>query len=272
MIPFGMDQIRLLLDTLAALDNAILGYSGGVDSSLLAVAARRALGPDRFLAVIGRSASYPAVQYAQAVALARQFDVPLFEMDTRELDDARYRANAPDRCFYCKHELWSELTSLATERGFGCILDGTNASDTGEHRPGMRAGAEWRVRSPLAELGWTKERVREVARSLDIPNWNAPAAPCLASRIRYGVEVTEERLAQVERAEAAVRAIGVLGNLRVRHLDTRARVEVDAAELGLVRAHWDAIERQIAALGFVAVELYERGYRRGALLAMTDAG
>ncbi|HEU4761232.1 MAG TPA: hypothetical protein VFS74_02850, partial [Gemmatimonadales bacterium] len=105
-----------------------------------------------------------------------------------------------------------------------------------------------------------------------IPNWNAPAAPCLASRIRYGVEVTEERLAQVERAEAAVRAIGVLGNLRVRHLDTRARVEVDAAELGLVRAHWDAIERQIAALGFDAVELDERGYRRGALLAMTDAG
>ncbi|HEU4762130.1 MAG TPA: hypothetical protein VFS74_07395, partial [Gemmatimonadales bacterium] len=135
-----MDKIRPLLDTLAALDNAILGYSGGVDSSLLAVAAARALGPDHFLAVIGRSASYPAVQYAQAVALARQFDVPLFELDTRELEDERYRANAPDRCFYCKHELWSELTSLATERGFSCILDGTNASDTGEHRPGMQAG------------------------------------------------------------------------------------------------------------------------------------
>lgn len=272
MIPFSMDKIRPLLDTLAALDNAILGYSGGVDSSLLAVAAARALGPDQFLAVIGRSASYPAVQYAQAVALARQFDVPLFEMDTRELEDERYRANAPDRCFYCKHELWSELTSLATERGFSCILDGTNASDTGEHRPGMRAGAEWHVRSPLAELGWTKDQVREAARSLGIPNWNAPAAPCLASRIRYGVEVTEERLAQVEQAEALVRAIGVRGNLRVRHLDTRARVEVDAAELDLVRAHWETIEHEIAALGFAAVELDERGYRRGALLAMTAAG
>ena len=249
----------------------MLVYSGGVDSSLLAVAARQALGRDRFLAVIGRSASYPAVQYAQAVGLARQFDIPLFELDTRELADARYRANAPDRCFYCKHELWSELTALATERGFSCILDGTNASDTGEHRPGMRAAAEWQVRSPLAELGWTKAQVRQAAQSLGLPNWDAPAAPCLASRIRYGVEVTPARLEQVEKAEELVRALGVRGNLRVRHLDTLARIEVDADEMDLLRAHLDMIERQVAALGFATVELDERGYRRGALLTMTDS-
>lgn len=266
-----MDLLRPLIETLAALDNAMLGYSGGVDSSLLAVAARQALGRDRFLAVIGRSASYPAVQYAQAVGLARQFDIPLFELDTRELADARYRANAPDRCFYCKHELWSELTALATERGFSCILDGTNASDTGEHRPGMRAAAEWQVRSPLAELGWTKAQVRQAAQSLGLPNWDAPAAPCLASRIRYGVEVTPARLEQVEKAEELVRALGVRGNLRVRHLDTLARIEVDADEMDLLRAHWDMIERQIATLGFATVELDERGYRRGALLTMTDS-
>jgi uncharacterized protein len=266
-----MDLLRPLIETLAALDNAMLGYSGGVDSSLLAVAARQALGRDRFLAVIGRSASYPAVQYAQAVGLARQFDIPLFELDTRELADARYRANAPDRCFYCKHELWSELTALATERGFSCILDGTNASDTGEHRPGMRAAAEWQVRSPLAELGWTKAQVRQAAQSLGLPNWDAPAAPCLASRIRYGVEVTPARLEQVEKAEELVRALGVRGNLRVRHLDTLARIEVDADEMDLLRAHWDMIERQVAALGFATVELDERGYRRGALLTMTDS-
>ncbi len=266
-----MDLLRPLLDNLAALDNAILGYSGGVDSSLLAVAARRALGPERFLAVIGRSASYPEVQYAQAVSLARQFDVPLLELDTRELDDPRYRANAPDRCFYCKHELWSELTALAVERGFSCILDGTNASDTGEHRPGTRAAAEWQVRSPLAELGWTKAQVRQAARALGLPNWDAPAAPCLASRIRYGVEVTPERLEQVERAEELVRTLGVRGNLRVRHLDTLARIEVDVDEMELVRTHWDALEPQIAALGFAAVELDARGYRRGALLSLTDA-
>lgn len=264
-----MNQLTPLLDALAALDNAILGYSGGVDSSVLAVAARRALGPERFLAVIGRSASYPAVQYAHAIALARQFDIPLLELDTKELQDERYRANAPDRCFYCKHELWSELTALAAERGFTCILDGTNASDLGEHRPGLRAAAEWRVHSPLAALGWTKQQVRDAARALGIPSWDAPAAPCLASRIRYGVEVTEERLAQVERAEGLVRALGVRGNLRVRHLDTRARIEVDPAELELVRAHWSELQQQIAALGFATVELDERGYRRGALLAMT---
>jgi uncharacterized protein len=266
-----MVDIKSLLALLAGLDSALLGYSGGVDSALLAVSARRALGRDRFLAVIGRSASYPAVQYAQAIGLARQFDVPLFELDTHELEDERYRANAPDRCYFCKHELWSELTALASARGFSCILDGTNADDTGEHRPGMRAASEWNVRSPLAELGWTKQDVRDTARSLGIPIWDAPAAPCLASRVRYGVEVTEERLAQVEQAELAVRSIGVTGNLRVRHLDTRARVEVDPAELPLVREHWAQIEPAVRAAGFAAVELDEQGYRRGALLALPDA-
>lgn len=266
-----MVDIKSLLALLAGLDSALLGYSGGVDSALLAVSARRALGRDRFLAVIGRSASYPAVQYGQAIGLARQFDVPLFELDTHELEDERYRANAPDRCYFCKHELWSELTALASARGFSCILDGTNADDTGEHRPGMRAASEWNVRSPLAELGWTKQDVRGAARALGIPIWDAPAAPCLASRVRYGVEVTEERLAQVEQAELAVRSVGVTGNLRVRHLDTRARVEVDPAELPLVREHWAQIEPAVRAAGFAAVELDEQGYRRGALLALPDA-
>lgn len=265
-----MAEITSLLALLAGLDGALLGYSGGVDSALLAVAARRALGRDRFLAVIGRSASYPAVQYAQAIGLARQFDVPLFELDTHELEDERYRANAPDRCYFCKHELWSEMTALASARGFSCILDGTNADDTGEHRPGMRAASEWNVRSPLAELGWTKRDVRDTARALGIPIWAAPAAPCLASRVRYGVEVTEERLAQVEQAELAVRSFGVTGNLRVRHLDTGARVEVDPAELPLVRAHWAEIEPVVRAAGFAAVELDEQGYRRGALLSLPD--
>jgi uncharacterized protein len=266
-----MVDIKPLLALLAGLDSALLGYSGGVDSALLAVSARRALGRDRFLAVIGRSASYPAVQYAQAIGLARQFDVPLFELDTHELEDERYRANAPDRCYFCKHELWSELTALASARGFSCILDGTNTDDTGEHRPGMRAASEWNVRSPLAELGWTKQDVRDTARALGIPIWDAPAAPCLASRVRYGVEVTEERLAQVEQAELAVRSVGVTGNLRVRHLDTRARVEVDPAELALVRERWAQIEPAVRAAGFAAVELDEQGYRRGALLALPDA-
>src|SRR5690606_31549012 len=133
-----------------------LGYSGGVDSSVLAVAGRQALGPDRFLAVIGRSASYPAVQYNGARDLAARFDVPLLEIDTYELADPRYQANTPDRCYFCKSELWDRLAEVADARGISVIADGTNADDLGEHRPGLRAAAERQVRSPLAELGWTK--------------------------------------------------------------------------------------------------------------------
>ncbi len=267
-----MPDLASLYQWLTALDNAILGYSGGVDSALLAVAGRRALDRARFLAVIGRSASYPAVQYAQAVRLARQFDIPLLELDTRELEDARYRANAPDRCYYCKHELWSALTALAAERGFTSILDGTNADDTREHRPGLRAAQEWTVHSPLAELGWTKAQVREAGRQLGIPSWNAPAAPCLASRVGYGIEVTTERLHQVEQAEAAVRAAGLEGNIRVRHLESVARVEVDTDQLPRLRAAWPAVRAAILNAGFASVELDEQGYRRGALLAIVDAG
>lgn len=263
-----MAELATLLSWLSDRDTVLLGYSGGVDSALLAVAGRRALGPDRFLAVIGRSASYPAVQYAQAVALARQFDVPLFELDTHELEDERYLANAPDRCYFCKHELWSELTALAEDRCFACILDGTNADDTGDHRPGMRAASEWDIRSPLAELGWTKQDVRDAARALGISIWDAPASPCLASRVRYGVRVTEARLAQVEQAEAAVRAIGVRGNLRVRHLDTAARVEVDPGEMALVQSRWPEIEARLRGVGFDTVALDPQGYRRGSLLSL----
>lgn len=255
---------------LAALGPVLLGYSGGVDSALLAVVARRALGPARMLAVIGRSASYPAVQYRQALALAHDFDVPLHELDTHELADDAYRANAPDRCYHCKNELWRQLRAEAARRGVPTIIDGTNADDLQEHRPGMRAAEEHVVRSPLAELGWTKAMVRAAARELGIPIWDAPAAPCLSSRIAYGIEVTPARLAQVERAEALVRAVGVRGNLRVRHHDRRARIEVDPAERSLLEASWQQVERGLEALGFEAVTLDPRGYRRGALLPLAD--
>jgi uncharacterized protein len=252
---------------LAGLGPVLLGYSGGVDSALLAVAGRRALGPDRFLAVIGRSASYPAAQYAAALAIARRFEVPLLETDTHELDDPRYRANAPDRCYFCKTELWSRLATVARERGFGTIIDGTNADDLGEHRPGLRASAECEVRSPLAELGWTKSMVRSAAKELGLPTWDAPAAPCLSSRIQYGLEVTPQRLHQVEAAEAYLRDLGVAGDLRVRHRGAEASVEVTTAMRGLVESQWSAIAARLNALGFGTVVLDPLGYRRGALLA-----
>ena len=267
-----MPQTEDLALHLRTLGRVLLGYSGGVDSALLGVIARRALGRNDLLAVIGRSASYPAVQHETAVAIARRFDVPVLEVDTGELDDPAYVANPLNRCYFCKSELWRRLGAVAADRGFATIVDGTNADDLGEHRPGLRAAGERAVQSPLAELGWTKVDVREAARDLGIPIWDAPAAPCLSSRIRYGLAVTRERLDQVERAEAHLRRVGVRGDLRVRHLGDSARVEVAAREMPLVRAAWAGVEQALGALGFASVELDPRGYRRGALAVLELTG
>jgi uncharacterized protein len=265
-----MTDLDRLQDHLLAMGRVLLGYSGGVDSALLAVAGRRALGRDRFLAVIGRSASYPEAQWRTAVEVARCFDVPLLEMDTRELDDPRYLRNAADRCYFCKAELWTRLADVAAERGFGAVIDGTNADDLGEHRPGLAAGRERGIRSPLAELGWTKADVRVASRELGLPTWDAPAAPCLSSRVRYGLEITPGRLRQVERGEAYLRSIGVEGDLRVRHLGRVARVEVRLEQMDDVRSRWEAVERYFAGLGFASVELDPAGYRRGRMLTLLE--
>ncbi len=252
---------------LSALGRVLLGYSGGVDSALLAVAARRALGREQFLAVIGKSDSYPEVQYQTALELARQFDVPLLELATNELNDPSYRANPTNRCYFCKRELWIQLGAVASARGFKVVIDGTNADDLGEHRPGMQAATEYAIRSPLAELGMTKAMVREAARELAIPTWDAPASPCLSSRLAYGLEVTPARLKQVESAEAFLRSLGISGDLRVRHRGDRASIEVLPAMIPVVEGLWSDVLARLRSLGFPQVELDRRGYRRGGLLS-----
>ena len=263
-----MAQLENLRAHLSTLGRVLLGYSGGVDSGLLAVAARQVLGRGRFLAVTGRSASYPAVQADGAIELAHQFDIPVLEVDTHELENPRYLSNSTDRCYFCKSELWARLHDIARERGFDTIIDGTNADDLGEHRPGLRAASELRIRSPLAELAWTKQDVREAARELGLPIWDAPAAPCLSSRVLYGLEITPERLRQVEQGEGYLRSLGVGGDLRVRHHGEKARLEVAPAEMDRLRANWDTITAVFAGLGFAEVELDPAGYRRGGLLVM----
>ena len=220
-----------------------------MDSGLLAVAARQALGRERFLAVTGRSASYPAVQADAAVELAQRFDIPVLEVETHELEDPRYLSNSTDRCYFCKSELWARLQSVARERGFDTVIDGTNADDLGEHRPGLRAAAERHIRSPLAELGWTKQDVRDAARELGLPIWNAPAAPCLSSRVLYGLEITPERLRQVEQGEAYLRSLGVSGDLRVRHHGGKARLEVAPDQMDRLRSSWDTITAVLCRAG-----------------------
>jgi pyridinium-3,5-biscarboxylic acid mononucleotide sulfurtransferase len=264
-----LDQLR---QHLQGLGKVLLGYSGGVDSALLAVVGSQALGAGRFLAVIGRSSSYPEAQWRTAIEVARRFAVPMLELDTHELQDPRYLRNDTNRCYFCKSELWTRLADVALRRGFDTIIDGTNADDLDEHRPGLLAGRESGIRSPLAELGWTKEGVRAASRALGLPTWDAPAAPCLSSRVRYGLEITPRRLRQVEAGEAYLRAQGVLGDLRVRHHGTHASVEVAPAEMGLLRSRWHAVERVFAELGFERVELDSSGYRRGRLLTLAPHG
>lgn len=248
----------------------LLGYSGGVDSALLAVVGAEVLGATQFLAVIGRSASFPEAQWLQARAVAGQFGIPVLEIDTDELANPDYQANSPQRCYFCKSELWGRLADIATRSGFDTIIDGTHSDDLGGHRPGSRAAAEQRIRSPLAELGWTKAMIRREAKMLGLPIWDAPAAPCLSSRIRYGLAVTPERLRQVELAEQFLRTLGVQGDVRVRHHDTVARIEVTPEMFIMVEAQWSAIESALMELGFSRVERDPGGYRRGNLLPVAS--
>jgi len=244
-----------------------IGFSGGVDSAYLAVVARRTLGPRGVLAIIGRSASYPAEQWATARGVADAFAVPVLELDTDELNDPSYAANPSNRCYFCKSELWSRLVPAAAARGFHVVADGTNADDLTDHRPGARAGLERGVASPLAECGFTKEEIRAASRALGIPTWQQPSSPCLSSRIPYGTSVTPERLQQVERAESALRALGVDGDLRVRYHDDLARVELAPATLAswLRPAQMAAMREAVAGAGFERVSIDLRGFRSGSL-------
>jgi uncharacterized protein len=249
----------------------LIGFSGGVDSAYLACVARDALGADRMLAVIGRSASYPEAQWTRAREVARDFGIPVLEVDTDELADPRYAANPHNRCYFCKTELWSRLAPVAAARGLAVIADGTNADDLGGHRPGARAARERGVASPLADLGFTKGEIRALSAARGIPTWDQPSSPCLASRLPTGTAVTPLRLRAVEEAEAALRALGVQGNLRVRHFGELARVELDPGAL----TYWgaspacDALTAAVRRAGFRRVELDPRGYRSGALHVLT---
>ncbi len=264
-------ESRIELDRwLEGRGRVLLGYSGGVDSALLAVVGAAVLGGGRFLAVIGRSASFPESQWRQARAVADEFGVPVIEINTDELDNPDYQANSPQRCYFCKSELWSRLAEVAAGSGFDTIIDGTHADDGGDHRPGRAASVEHGVRSPLAELGWTKAMIRAEARRLGLPIWAAPAAPCLSSRIRYGLAVTAPRLRQVELAEAFLRKLGVQGDLRVRHHDDVARIEVVPEMFYLIDSQWSAIKSALTDLGFSHVERDRTGYRRGSLLPVAS--
>jgi pyridinium-3,5-biscarboxylic acid mononucleotide sulfurtransferase len=254
-----------LREILSGYQSILIAFSGGVDSAYLAVAAAEAVG-NRALAVTADSPSYPDTHRQLALSIARDFGFPHEVIHTAELDRPEYRANPANRCYYCKDELYGRLATLARERGIAVIVDGNNADDRGDYRPGRQAAREHGVRSPLDEAELTKDDIRALAREAGLESWNEPASACLSSRIPYGHEVTDERLRQIERAETVLRELG-FRIFRVRHHDATARLEIAKAEMA--RALDPGINTQLVAslkaLGYQYVSLDLQGYRLGSL-------
>lgn len=254
------DSLRTILETLG---RTVVAYSGGVDSALLLVEARRVLG-DKAEGAIADSPSLPRAELGQAIALAEARGVPVRVIETREMEREAYVANRPDRCYHCKAELFGCLEGMAEAEGWDTIAYGAVTDDLGDVRPGMRAADRYQVRAPLLEAGLGKLEVRVLARSLGLPVWDKPQSACLASRIPHGSEVTREKLLQVERGEEWLRGAFGLRVVRLRHEGARARIEVGLGEIARIStdAAISRIRQQLGALGFQDVWIDPAGYRR----------
>ena len=256
-------SIQSLKNYLQQFESAVVALSGGVDSSLVAKVANEVFGA-RAIAVISASESLPESERRLAVKLCSEIGIQFREIKTTELQDESYRANDGNRCFVCKSYLYKELQSFAVHNGYDVVLDGANADDLSDYRPGRRAAAENNVKSPLAELGIGKDRVREIARELQLPNWNKPASACLASRVPYGTEVTKEILAQVESAEEILRDTGFI-QFRVRHHDAVARIEIPPDEFFKMIEARESVTKQMKQLGYKFISLDLDGFRSGSM-------
>ncbi len=254
---------RRVESLIKGLDRVLVAFSGGIDSTLVLRVAHQQLGA-RAVAVTAVSPSLAQNDLADAQRLAGEIGVRHALLQSGEMNDPRYRKNDPQRCYFCKTNVYEALIGYAGREGYSWILDGTNADDLGDHRPGLRAAREQGVRSPLQECGMGKEQIRTWARELGLSNWDRPANACLSSRIPYGSEVTPEKLAQVEAAEAALRALGFT-KFRVRHHGQVARIEVANEDLPRAVAEGESITAAVRAAGFQYVTLDLAGFRSGSM-------
>ncbi|MCO5244765.1 MAG: ATP-dependent sacrificial sulfur transferase LarE [Anaerolineae bacterium] len=267
MNPELNEKLTTLRRLVRECNSALVAYSGGVDSALVMVVAHQELG-DRALACIGVSPSYPTREMRAAIDLAEQLGVPYRLIDTEEHLDPSYTANPVDRCYFCKTELHDQLQAVAQAEGWQAVLDGNNASDVGDFRPGMTAAREHNVRSPLLQAGITKDEVRALARHLDLPVWDKPAMACLSSRVPHGVAITPALLRQIEAAEDCLVALG-FDQFRVRHHDEIARIELPVEDLPRAASLHGEITAGVQAAGYRYVTLDLAGFRSGSLNGST---
>ncbi len=262
------DALARLVSHVSESPGAVVAFSGGVDSSVVAAAAQRALG-ERAVAITAVSPSLAKGELDGARRVARVIGIRHETIATRELDREGYRANERDRCFHCKTELYERLVEVARSRGSNAVLSGTNADDLGDWRPGLRAASDFGVRHPLLDLGIGKETTRAIARALDLPSADKPASPCLASRVPYGTRVDASTLAQIDRAERGVRALG-FEVVRVRHFGDEGRVEIGADELdrALGEPARSAILAAVQLAGYASATVDDRPFRSGSLNAI----
>lgn len=256
----------LLQEILKGLGKVVVAYSGGVDSTFLLKVAVDTLGPENVQAVIARGTSLPDFQYKQAIETAKKIGVEARTIETAEMEDPNFTANNPDRCFHCKKHLMKDLTDIARQNGFKNVLCGANLDDKKDFRPGQRAVEIFGVHCPLSDANMTKEDIRQLSRQLDLPTSEQPASPCLASRINYGLPITEERLHQIEQGEEFLRTFGLV-EFRLRHHDTIARIEIHKEDFEKIikEPARSQIVEKLKSLGFKYVTIDLQGFRSGAM-------